>query len=151
MTDKAQLNMAEIHEFEYDPVGEIDAKAPNFVALGAQFFCMERWMIRIDFELFGFLGRFFLDCSRQLFEKPVKGGRCRDFNHGRLLDQLVERFTLGDAARLVVAFGCVQRPGKIFAVESDCVAKSFKVVFSYLYLDAFFRLFSYFCFKSLRH
>lgn len=61
VADVAQFNVVGAEKFENDPIGTIDAEAPDFVVLGAKLFAMQRWVKGVFPKEIGFRHRFALN------------------------------------------------------------------------------------------
>jgi len=86
-----------------------------------------------------FCSSFPLDNERQLPEEPIECRGGRDFNHRYpLLHQLAQRPPVRHSSRTIVPLGSVQGLQELLAIETDGIAKRFKVRSGNLDLDAFF-------------
>ena len=88
MADVAEFGVIGSEEFEDNPIGAIDSKAPDFVMLRMELLGAERWMKGVLSKEIGFRGGFSLNRLRELGKQPIEGRGRRDLEHDRLVDQL---------------------------------------------------------------
>ena len=88
MANVAEFDVIGSEEFEDDPVGSIDSKAPDFVLFRVQLFAMEGWVKGIFTKAIGLGCGFSLNRLGELLEQLLEGRGRRKFEHDRLVDQL---------------------------------------------------------------